>query len=251
MESLKDDEQRNNLMRFFKTEKPEDYGFGDEFLGIKMPDVHVIVKNSKDLPLQEIPNLLTNKWHEVRMCGFLLLVHHFSIYNKKRLINDLESVRRRDEIVEMYLNYAEYANNWDLVDLSAPKIIGEWLLLPTLLGTKDTTPQQNESYKYTILDSFADSKCLWKQRISMVCTMIPTKHDDASWCLYFAEKHLKHPHDLMHKAVGWMLRDVYKTKNKDLVLEFLESNIKDFPRTTLRYTIEKMPKEEREYWLKR
>ena len=127
MESLRNEEQRRVLMRFFKTE-PGDYGEGDEFLGLKVPQTREVVKAAKDLPLREIPVLLMSKWHEVRLCGLLILVAKFEKLATKRLMNDVEAINMRDEILTMYLQFAERANNWDLVDLSAPKILGHWLM---------------------------------------------------------------------------------------------------------------------------
>ena len=131
MESLRNEQQRRVLMGFFKT-GPGEYGEGDEFLGLKVPQTREVVKAAaKDFPLSEVPDLLLSKWHEVRLCGLLILVDRFEKLSLKRLINDAEAIRKRDEIVTMYLQYGEQANNWDLVDLSAPKILGHWLLLPT------------------------------------------------------------------------------------------------------------------------
>jgi hypothetical protein len=138
MESLRNEEQRRVLMRFFKT-GPGDYGEGDEFLGLKVPQTREVVKAAKDLPLREIPVLLMSKWHEVRLCGLLILVAKFEKLATKRLMNDVEAINMRDEILTMYLQFAERANNWDLVDLSAPKILGHWLMLPigvSLLSTQ-------------------------------------------------------------------------------------------------------------------
>ena len=133
MESLRDDEQRQGLMRFFKT-APGQYGFGDKFLGLKVPQTRQIVKTAaNDLPVSEVPRLLNSPWHEVRLCGLLVLVDRFSRLATKRQENDEQAIEKRDEIIKMYLQYAERANNWDLVDLSAPKILGQWLLLPTPL----------------------------------------------------------------------------------------------------------------------
>ena len=133
MKSLHDETQRRVLMRFFKT-APGEYGYGDEFLGIKVPQTREVVKAAaKDIPLSEIPELLTSRWHEVRLCGLLILVWHFERLTAKRLVNDVEAIRKRDDILTLYLKYAERANNWDLVDLSAPKILGHWLMLPTML----------------------------------------------------------------------------------------------------------------------
>ena len=240
MESLRNEEQRRILMGFFKT-GPGEYGYGDEFLGLKVPQTREIVKAAKDLPLEEIPELLMSKWHEVRLCGLLILVAQFEKQATKRLENDLEAIKKRDEIVTMYLQYAERANNWDLVDLSVHKILGHWLMLPSNLGDRD--------YKFKVMDELAASDNLWKQRMSIVCTWKTSQMGDPSWCLRYAEIHLHHPHDLMHKAVGWMLREMGKRVSMDLLRDFLRQHAHEMPRTMLRYAIEKMSDEERKRWL--
>jgi 3-methyladenine DNA glycosylase AlkD len=237
MESRRDEEQRQVLMRFFKT-GPGEYGEGDEFLGLKVPQTRQIVKMAGDTPLDEVPELLKSRWHEVRLCGLLLLVEKFAKLAKKRLENDETAIQGRDEIVKMYLQHAERANNWDLVDLSAPKILGHWLLLPTRLGDKRD-----------IVDGLAASPNLWRQRMSIVCTWKTTQQGDPSWCLRYAEWHLHHPHDLMHKAVGWMLREMGKRCSMDLLRQFLEQHAHEMPRTALRYAIEQMSDDERKHWL--
>ena len=141
----------------------------------------------------------------------------------------------------MYLKYAEKANNWDLVDLSVPKILGHWLLLPSLLGDQD--------YKRKVVDELAYSDNLWKQRMSIVCSWKTSQMGDPSWCLRYAEIHLHHPHDLMHKAVGWMLREMGKRVSMDLLRDFLHQHVHEMPRTTLRYAIEKMSEPERKQWM--
>ncbi len=242
MEAQRDDVQRGVLMRFFKTGRGE-YGEGDEFLGLKVPQTREVVKAAKDTPLGEIPTLLMSRWHEVRLCGLLLLVAQFERLATKRLENDHDAITRRDDIVSLYLKYADQANNWDLVDLSAPKILGHWLLLPTRLagGT--------EKGKRQVLDALASSTCLWRQRMSMVCTWKTTQQGDPSWCLRYAEIHLHHPHDLMHKAVGWMLREMGKRVSMPLLRDFLHQHAHEMPRTALRYAIEKMPEAERRQWM--
>ena len=262
MESLQDEEQRQGLMRFFKT-GAGDYGEGDEFLGIKVPQTREVVKAAaKDFPLSEIPVLLMSRWHEVRLCGFLILGGQFERLATRRLEHDEQTIKKRDEIVRLYLQYAEQANNWDLVDLSVYKILGHWLMLPSFLGkdniSKDLKDSKDDDkilkipesleYKKEILDSLAASPCLWKQRMSIVCTWYPSHHDDPSWCLHYAEIHLHHPHDLMHKAVGWMLREMGK-QDVDLLRDFLRQHAHEMPRTMLRYAIEKMPEAERKQWL--
>jgi 3-methyladenine DNA glycosylase AlkD len=265
MESLRNEEQRENLMRFFKTASGE-YGYGDEFLGLKVPETREVVKAAvkrvasdacigpsereqarpkvravKDIPIDEVPALLMSKWHEVRLCGLLILVEKFEKLATKRLENDEKAIRGRDEILTMYLRYAERANNWDLVDLSVHKILGHWLLLPSNLGDRD--------YKIKVLDDLAASDNLWKQRMSIVCSWKTSQQGDPSWCLRYAEIHLHHPHDLMHKAVGWMLREMGKRVSMDLLRDFLRQHAHEMPRTMLRYAIEKMPEEERKQWM--
>lgn len=241
MESLQNEEQRGILMGFFKTGLGE-YGYGDEFLGLKVPQTREVVKAvAKDIALDEVPELLMSKWHEVRLCGLLILVDKFERLATKRLANDEKAIRGRDEILMMYLKYAEQANNWDLVDLSAPKILGHWLLLPSDLGVRD--------YKLKVLDELAASMCLWKQRMSIVCTWKTSQMGDPSWCLRYAEIHLHHPHDLMHKAVGWMLREMGKRCSMDLLRDFLRQYAHEMPRTMLRYAIEKMSDAERKEWM--
>jgi 3-methyladenine DNA glycosylase AlkD len=247
METLRNDAQRKVLMRFFKT-APGEYGYGDEFLGLKVPQTREVVKAvAKDVSLDEIPELLMSKWHEVRLCGLLILVEKFEKLATKKLVDNVEAVRGRDEILSMYLRYAEQANNWDLVDLSAPKILGHWLLLPTFLGGNEADIYHE--YKLSVLDELAASSCLWKQRMSIVCSWKTSQMGDPSWCLRYAEVHLHHPHDLMHKAVGWMLREMGKRVSMDLLRDFLRLHVHEMPRTMLRYAIEKMSDQERKYWM--
>ena len=246
MESLHDEEQRRVLMGFFKT-GPGEYGEGDEFLGLKVPQTREVVKCvAQSLPLGEVPDLLTSRWHEVRLCGLLVLVAKFEKLATKRLENDEAAIRGRDEILTMYLQYAEQANNWDLVDLSVPKILGHWLLLPTKLCPCSV---EEADYKRQVLDELAASENLWKQRMSMVCTWKTSQMGDPSWCLRYAEIHLHHPHDLMHKAVGWMLREMGKRVSMDLLRDFLRQHAHEMPRTALRYAIEKMTERERSSFL--
>ncbi|MBQ9586784.1 MAG: DNA alkylation repair protein [Bacteroidales bacterium] len=249
MESQRDDVQRANLMRFFKT-APGQYGHGDEFLGLKVPQTREVVKAvAKETELDEVPELLMSPWHEVRLCGFLLLVYHFEKQSVKSKEDNLEAIRLRDEILLLYLRYAERANNWDLVDLSVHKILGHWLLLPTCIGGGEVG--QHIDHKIHVVDELAYSDNLWRQRMSMVCTWKTSQQGDPSWCLRYAEIHLHHPHDLMHKAVGWMLREMGKRVSMDLLRDFLSSHAHEMHRTTLRYAIEQMSDDERYEWLRR
>ena len=237
MQSLGDEQQAQHLMRFFKTGKG-DYGEGDRFLGIKVPDTRRVVAQCKYLPLSEVEQLLTSSWHEERLCGLLVLVAQFEALSTKRLIADSKAMSGRDEIVDFYISHARCANNWDLVDLSAPKIVGQWLMLPSELGDK-----------IAIMDSLAHSGNLWKERIGMVSTWTTLRHGDPSWCIRYAKVHLNHTHDLMHKAVGWMLREMGKQCGMDLLRDFLEQYAHKMPRTMLRYAIEKMDAIERKHWM--
>ncbi len=270
MESLRNEEQRRVLMGFFKTGAGE-YGYGDEFLGLKVPQTREVVKaalainrepltmsstlslrsskNHEPITIDEVPELLMSKWHEVRLCGLLILVAKFEKLATKRLLHDAEAIKERNEILKMYLKYAERANNWDLVDLSAPKILGAWLKTPSCPPVKGDDPMQM-AYKRRVLDELAQSDNLWKQRMSIVCTWKTSQMGDPSWCLRYAEIHLHHPHDLMHKAVGWMLREMGKRCSMDLLRDFLRQHAHEMPRTMLRYAIEKMSEEERQYWMR-
>ena len=237
MQSQRNDKQRQILMRFFKTAKGQ-YGEGDQFLGLRVPQTRQVARHAHDLPVDEIPTLLHSPWHEVRLCGLLLLVAQFERAATKRLINDPAAMQRRDALTHFYLAHADSANNWDLVDLSAPKILGHWLMLPSFV-----------SDKRALVDALAHSPNLWRQRISMVCTWKTLQMGDPSWCLRYAEIHLHHSHDLMHKAVGWMLREMGKRVSIDLLRDFLRRHAHHMPRTTLRYAIEHLSPDERQQWM--
>ena len=191
MESLRDEKQREVLLGFFKTGEGE-YGEGDDFLGMKVPQTREVVKAvGKDFPLDEVPKLLKSQWHEVRLCGLLILVAQFDKLSSTRLKDDKKAIQSRDEILQLYLRYAEQTNNWDLVDLSAPKLLGHWLLLPTMLP--DGNLGLHKEYKLSVMDELANSGNLWRQRMSMVCTWKTSQVGDPSWCLRYAEIHLHHP----------------------------------------------------------
>lgn len=237
MTALRNDSQREILMRFFKT-GPGQYGEGDQFLGIKVPETRLIAKTAVDLPLDEVPTLLTSQWHEVRLCGFLILTYQMQNLCKKMLLNNTRAIDERDKLVSLYLDYADKANNWDLVDLSAPKILGQWMIVPSHIKSR-----------LSIMDALAQSDSLWRQRIAMVCTWKTTQSGDPTYAMRFAEMLLFHTHDLIHKAVGWMLREVAHRCDKALVEDFLDRYASTMPRTALRYAIEKFPAEERQYWM--
>ena len=238
MRGMENDEQREILQRFFKTGKGQ-YGEGDRFLGLKVPQTRMVVKEARlDMSLQEIGKLLYSEWHEVRLCGFLLLVEEMKAALPKR--NGIGKPNHRKEIADFYLLHAKQANNWDLVDLSCSYILGMFLLYPLPNGSM---PDRN------VLDGLAASKNLWEQRISIVSTMALIKKGEFDDTLRIAEKLLRHPHDLIHKAAGWMLREVGK-KDIEVLRDFLSKHHKIMPRTMLRYAIEKMEPTERKQWMR-
>ena len=238
--SQKNDVQRNILSRFFKTGVGQ-YGEGDEFLGLKVPQTREIVKHAKlQVSFSEIQKLLVSKWHEVRLCGLLLLVEEMKVNlprktDKSEILDIKTSQRQR--IAQFYLQNTRAVNNWDLVDLSCEYILGPYLRF-------------SGSDNYNLLEQLAQSDNLWEQRIAIVTTLDFIRNGIYVPTLVLSKKLLKHKHDLIHKAIGWVLREVGK-KDKDLLLEFLETNYYDLPRTTLRYAIEKFPEGERKQWLNR
>ncbi|MDE7413593.1 MAG: DNA alkylation repair protein [Muribaculaceae bacterium] len=236
----RDDKQRNNLMRFFKTGKGE-YGEGDSFLGLKVPQTRAIVKEAKlRIDMQEIEHLLYSKWHEVRLSALLLLVEEMKSNLPKRKDSE-ETLKikftRRKEIATFYLRHARQANNWDLVDLSCEYVLGVYLRL-------------SDKEDYEILYSLAKSENLWEQRIAIVTTLEFIRNGIFNPTLQISDLLLNHHHDLIHKAIGWMLREIGK-RDKDILLDYLERNFARMPRTTLRYAIEKFPAPERQHWLNR
>lgn len=237
MLAMRNEEQRQVLQRFFKTGKGQ-YGEGDRFLGLRVPQTRMVVKEARlDVSLPEIETLLYSEWHEVRLCGFLLLVEEMKAALPKHGGTGLPD--RRKEIAEFYLRHARQANNWDLVDLSCSYILGTFLLYPLPDGNM---PDRN------ILDKLSESENLWEQRISIVSTAALIKKGQFCDTIRIAEKLLNHPHDLIHKAVGWMLREVGK-KDISVLRNFLSSHHKSMPRTTLRYAIERMEPKERKRWM--
>ena len=242
--SMGNERQRDILLRFFKTGSGE-YGEGDRFIGIKVPDVRMVVKEARlQVPLQDIDGLLQSEWHEVRLCGFLLLVEEMRAALPRKRLSAADSrtyAARREEIARFYLRHTHRANNWDLVDMSCPKILGQWLLHPLPDGT---LPDRS------LLDRLAQSDCLWEQRIAIVTCWMLIRADQFDDTFRLSARLLSHPHDLIHKAVGWMLREVGK-RNKDLLEQYLDTYGSRMHRTTLRYAIEKMTETERRYWMNR
>lgn len=232
--------RRDILMRFFKTGKGE-YAEGDKFLGIKVPDVRIVVKEAKlRVALGDIAVLLESERHEARLCGFLLLVEEMKAALPKASEEAALRAGRRDEIARFYLQYTKKANNWDLVDMSCPKILGKWLLYP---GADGKLPDRQVLYR------LAASQCLWEQRIAMVTCWMLIRSDQYEDTLRLATLLLSHPHDLIHKAVGWMLREVGK-RDMDVLEAYLAQYAGVMHRTTLRYAIEKMPENKRQHYMR-
>lgn len=221
LRNLANPEKAKLLQRFFKTGKGE-YGEGDVFLGIMVPQQRIMAKKYNDLNLKEIQNLLKSKIHEERLIALFILIDQY----KKS--DDF----KQKKIFDFYLKNTEYINNWDLVDLSAPKIVGGYLL------DKDKS----------ILYEFAKSENFWERRIAVLATFRFINRLQFSDALEIGKILISDKHDLIHKAVGWMLREIGK---RDLKTEekFLEKFGKIMPRTMLRYAIEKFPEKKRKYYL--
>ena len=222
LQALSTEEKCKTLPRFFKTGKGE-YGEGDNFIGVTVPNIRLVAKQHLNVSYTLLRHLLDSSWHEMRMCALLILVNRFP----------KASETEQQEIYRFYLGHMRSINNWDLVDLSAPAIVGRYLI---------DKPRQ-------ILYDLAQSQQLWENRIAIVSTLyfIRKKNLDDTYSL--ASLLLPHPHDLIHKAVGWMLREAGK-RNPDRLRLFLEEHRNDIPRTTLRYAIEKFSAEERQHFLK-
>jgi 3-methyladenine DNA glycosylase AlkD len=223
LKSKKNKEQAKNLSRFFKTGKGH-YGEGDIFWGIKVPVQREVVKKFKEASLKDIQELLNSKVHEHRLAGLLILVEKYKKAENKR------------EIYDFYLKNTKNINNWDLVDLTAPNIVGSFLL-------------ENKKER-KILYSLVKSKNLWERRIAILSTFTLLREKDFKDVLKISEMLLKDEHDLIHKAVGWMLRELGK-RDKDVEIEFLEKYCKVMPRTMLRYSLEKFNTKEREKYMKK
>jgi 3-methyladenine DNA glycosylase AlkD len=223
--SVASPEKARFLQGFFKTGKGQ-YAEGDVILGIIVPVTRDIVKRSPELALGEIQVLLDSPYHEARFAGLLFLVKQF----KKA-----KTPQNQKEIYDFYLLNAKKANNWDLVDVTCRDVIGSFLL-------------DKEDRK--ALYELAKSDNLWEQRIAIVSTWTFIKHRQFDDTLAIAEKLLDHKHDLMHKAVGWMLREVGK-KDRQTLVDFLEKHHKKMPRTALRYAIEHFSPEEKVFFMKK
>ena len=203
-----DEEKKIVLPRFFKTGKGQ-YGEGDKFLGVTVPNIREVAKEYKDVNFDIIKELIHSPWHEMRMCALLILV-----------INSKKNVTK--ETFDFYLSQSKHINNWDLVDLSAPQIVGQYLL----------DKERDTLYKLT------ESELLWDNRIAIVSTLTFIRNNDLDDTYKLSLKMMNHQHDLMHKSIGWMLREAGKRDEKRLY-DFVLEHKSIMPRTMLRYSIEK------------
>ena len=218
LKEVADEKLAKNYARFFKTGKGE-YGEGDKFLGMRVGTIRKIAKKHKEISFDDLEKLFEGEYHEYRLAAIFILKHKYKEDPKK--------------VVEMYLKNLKYVNNWDLVDLSAPKILGRWLL------DRDRK----------ILYKLAKSKDLWEKRVAILSCFTFIREKDYDDALKISEILLNDSHDLIHKAVGWMLREI---GNRDLGVEekFLKKYYNQMPRTMLRYAIEKFEESKRLDYLK-
>jgi 3-methyladenine DNA glycosylase AlkD len=214
-------EQAKFLLRFFKTGKGE-YAEGDLFIGIKVPVVRGLVRQFKAMAPKEAQKLVRSEIHEHRLAGLLLWVHAFEKGDQKT----------RTEVFDLYLGNTRQINNWDLVDLSAPQIVGGFL-----------PPEET-----TFLETLAESSLLWERRIAVLATFAYIRRGIFAPTLLLCEKLLQDQHDLMHKACGWMLREVGKRDRKTLE-GFLKQHCRTMPRTMLRYAIEHFDEKQRKLYM--
>jgi len=214
---------------FFKTGKGQ-YGEGDVFVGVTVPQVRGVVKEvSLDMPLTEVEKLLKDPIHEVRLCALLILV---------KLFQKVQTKTEKKRLFDFYIKHTKYINNWDLVDTSAHIIVGEYI-----------SDYMEHEERIVFMDTYIASKSLWENRIIVLATFYQIKKGNEKMIFYVAERLLGHKHDLMHKAIGWMLREVGKNSGEKILQSFLNAHIKQMPRTTLRYAIERFPEITRKKYL--
>ena len=226
-----DEGQVEGLSRFFKT-GPGQYGEGDKFLGIKVPVTREVVKACwRETSLQNLEECIASAYHEVRLAALLALVEIFAHAKRFRVKPGMTE----QDCIDFYLAHTDRINNWDLVDLSCYPLLGVWLL------DKD---------RRILYDLARNGKTLWEQRIGMVSTMTFIRHGQLQDTFAIADILLHHPHDLIHKAVGWLLREAGK-RDAGALKAFLEPRYQTMPRTMLRYAIEKFPEPDRTHYLAR
>ena len=199
--------------KFFKTGKGE-YGEGDEFIGVTVPDSRKVAKANIDISYEDLAQIVKSRIHEDRLCGLIILVYKFE---------KAKTEQEKQRAVDCYLKYHLFGNNWDLVDVIAPKILGPWLI------------HRDKSLLY----EYAHSSSLWERRIAILTTLHFIRQGEFKDTIKISQILLNDEHDLIHKAVGWMLREIGKKDQRELV-DFLNKHYKNMPRTMLRYSIERL-----------
>ncbi|MCA8829035.1 DNA alkylation repair protein [Hymenobacter pini] len=223
LQALANPNRAGGVARFFKT-GPGEYGEGDQFLGLTMPQQRALAREFRALPMAEVEQLLRSPWHEARAVGLVIWTLQFA----------KAGPAGRQAIHELYLANRHRVNNWDLVDITAPTLLGSYLL------DKNREP----------LYELAAENQLWSQRMAVVATLAFIRKGQFQDTFSLVELLLAHPHDLMHKAMGWMLREVGK-RNEEALEEFLTDHHGQLPRTTLRYAVERLPLERRTWHMRK
>ncbi len=211
-------------LKFFKT-GPGEYAEGDKFIGNNVPTLRKIAKSYSDLSISDTTTLLKSEWHEERLTALFIIVHQFQKGDEKT----------RKNIYDLYISNTHYVNNWDLVDSSAHKIVGPYLA--------------NKEEKMTVLTKLAKSELLWDRRLAIISTMYYCDHNSAIETIEIAEILLHDNEDLIHKAVGWLLRVVGYKVDEEILLRFLDTHAHEMPRTMLRYSIERFDEQKRKKYL--
>jgi 3-methyladenine DNA glycosylase AlkD len=215
-------DKKKVMQSFFKTGDGE-YGYGDIFLGVSVPQQRLLVKQYAHLSLDDIKKLLYSTIHEERFCAIILLTKHYQ--------------KQPEKTYRFYLTHAKQVNNWDLVDASAPHIVGQYLL--------------ERKKEREVLYKLATASNLWEKRISIVATQTLIKHQEYEETVKLCKVLMSDSHDLIHKACGWMLREVGKYCSQDILEQFLNEHKSMMPRTMLRYAIERFPEEKRKEFLRK
>jgi 3-methyladenine DNA glycosylase AlkD len=224
LKELSTSQRKKSNEWFFKTGKGE-YSEFDQFIGVTVPNIRSVAKKySKTINEHELTIIVRNPIHEVRLCGLIILVNKYQ-----------SKASDKKSIYSYYLQNISYINNWDLVDSSAPHILGDYMF--------------NNQEEINLLYRLSQSNNLWEKRISIITTLMFIKNNHFGPTLTIAKTLLGDRHDLIHKAIGWTLREIYK-RDEEIATKFLRENYTSLPRTTLRYAIEKMSEPERKIYLK-
>ncbi len=225
MEECSNEEKAKLYQRFFKT-GPGQYGEGDVFMGLTMPETRAISSKYTEMPIEEVQELLNSEIHEHRMSALLIVIQKYRKANKEE----------KRKLYEFYLKNMSRINNWDLIDVTASHVVGDFLF--------------NNKEEKEMLYKLAKSNDLWEKRISVISTFRFIKENEFEDSINISEILLNDKHDLIHKAVGWMLREIGK-KDQEIEEEFLRKYHKTMPRTMLRYSLEKFTKDKKDFYMGR